>query len=52
MKGSSQLEFVDSKRIPKSKGLGEKTLFDFLFINNCLDKLKIERTTKILNNLS
>ena len=31
MKGNSQLEFVDSKRIPKSKGLGEETLFDFFY---------------------
>ena len=35
MKGNSQLEFVDFKRIPKSKGLRKETLFDFFFfINN------------------
>ena len=26
MKGNSQLEFVDSKKIPKGKGLGEETV--------------------------
>ena len=38
MKGNSQLEFVDSKKMPKSKGLGEETLFDIFFINNYLLK--------------
>ena len=40
MKGNSQLEFVDSKIIPKNKGLEEKTLFDFFFllIAVCLKK--------------
>ena len=40
MKGNSQLEFVDSKIIPKARDWENKLYFYFIFINNCVPKEK------------